>query len=274
MRAFFPCVVAALLVSRGSAGPYAPAAGQAGSTAIAANSPNIVAWALLAGDLQRGPQQIGDAELGNASFGLASEATREANATFVSPTPVVSLGDGGSITLTFANPITDGVGFDFAVFENGFSDNFLELAFVEVSSDGSRFERFDAVSLTPTTTQVNGDDAVGPFGSIDPTNLNNLAGKYRASFGTPFDLSELAGRPGLDITRITHVRIVDVIGSINPSIGTRDSLGNLINDPWATPYDSSGFDLDAIGVIHQVPEPATLLLLGSGLFSVLGRRRR
>ncbi|MFN6048554.1 MAG: T9SS C-terminal target domain-containing protein, partial [Bacteroidota bacterium] len=47
---------------------------------------------------------------------------------------VVSLGDGGIATLTFDPPITNGDGFDFAVFENTFLDTFLELAFVEVST--------------------------------------------------------------------------------------------------------------------------------------------
>ena len=36
------------------------------------------------------------------------------------------VGDGGSAILTFDTPIANGPGFDFAVFENGFSDTFLE----------------------------------------------------------------------------------------------------------------------------------------------------
>jgi hypothetical protein len=30
-----------------------------------------------------------------------------------------------------------------------------------------------------------------------------------------------------------------------------DSQGNIINDPYPTPFESGGFDLDAIGVIHN-----------------------
>ena len=62
---------------------------------------------------------------------------------------MVSLGKGGSITLSFDPPVSNGDGWDFAVFENGFEDTFLELAYVEVSSDGVVFVRFDNASLTP-----------------------------------------------------------------------------------------------------------------------------
>ncbi len=283
MKAAFALSLGWLAAIPALAGPYAPAAGQPGSTAIAHDDPQIIAWGSAVGELVRGPQQIGDPDLGNATFGSASFATGPANATTSSPFPVVSLGDGGWLTMNFAQPITNGTGADFAVFENSFSDSFLELAFVEVSSDGVHYFRFPSISLTQTTTQVNGDDLVGPFGSVDPTNINNLAGKYRASFGTPFDLQDLAGVSLLlDVTHVTQVRVVDVIGMIapveispgvfvNPSL---DSQGHIINDPWATPFGTSGFDLDAIGVIHQVPEPATGLLLGLSLTGLLIRRRR
>ena len=33
-----------------------------------------------------------------------------------------------------------------------------------------------------------------------------------------------------------------------------DSLGNWINDPWPTNFQTSGFDLDAVGVIHQASD--------------------
>ncbi|MDA3833964.1 MAG: hypothetical protein PF495_11260, partial [Spirochaetales bacterium] len=59
---------------------------------------------------------------------------------------VVSLGRGGSITMTFDPPVENGNGWDFAVFENAFNDYNLELAYVEVSSNGNDFVRFDTVS--------------------------------------------------------------------------------------------------------------------------------
>ena len=81
----------------------------------------------------------------------------------------MSLGDGGVAILTFKYPIKNETGNDFAVFENSFNDTFLELAFVEVSSDGIHYFRFPAVSNTQDTLQM-GNDA-----SIDARHLNNLA---------------------------------------------------------------------------------------------------
>jgi hypothetical protein len=86
---------------------------------------------------------------------------------------------------------------------------------------------------------------------LDATQLNNLAGKYINGYGTPFDLSDIANNILLDKNNITHVKIVDCVGSINNEYASRDSHGNKINDPWPTPFANSGFDLDAIGVIHQ-----------------------
>src|SRR5690606_10864157 len=80
--------------------------------------------------------------------------------------------------------------------------------------------------------------------------LNNLAGKYVGGYGTPFDLQEMANISGLDINNITHVRIIDVVGSINGN--TRfDASNRKINDPYPTPFPVGGFDLDAVAVLHQ-----------------------
>lgn len=158
---------------------------------------------------------------------------------------VVSLGDGGVAIATFETPITNGPGYDFAVFENSFNDTYLELAFVEVSSNGIDYFRFPSHSLTQTEAQVGG------FGELDPTHLNNLAGKYRSLFGTPFDLDEIEDNPLLNKNHITHVKIIDVVGNIDPEFARYDSFGNKINDPFPTPFESGGFDLDGVGVIHE-----------------------
>ncbi len=246
-----------------SAGPYPPAAGKEGSDAVARDDPRIQGWAIGVAALERGPVDITLPGLGRAAYGTPASALGPADvgAPEQQPEPgtegpfqVVSLGDGGSITLTFSPPLADGEGPDLAVFENSFRDSFLELAFVEVSSDGVTFFRFPAVSLTPTDTQANMSTA------LDATNLHNLAGKYRARFGTPFDLADFATPEppaGLDLQRVTHVRIIDVIGSVDPEVGSRDSLGNLINDPWPTAFESGGFDLDAVAALHLSNEGLT-----------------
>jgi len=259
-----------------SAGPYPGAAGQQGSTAVSKDDPAIRGWATgyVAESFERGWLSEANHDLGTVSHGTPADALGKAD---VDPDleavdSVLSLGDAGKITLTFAQPITDGPSFDFAVFENAFDASFLELAFVEVSSDGDYFLRFPAVSLTKTEG-VQEDPDRDSFSLLDPTNLHNLAGKYGGGFGTPFDLAELPTHPRLDIKRVTHVRVVDVVGSVNPAWGTRDSEGRLIKDPFPTRFHTGGFDLDAVAVLNQIPEPGAVSLLAAGV-ALLGVRRR
>jgi len=182
---------------------------------------------------------------------------------------VVSLGDvtaeglqngqpPGSLTIQFAEPIRNFTGADFAVFENGLIPNtdqggagtagvFGELAYVEVSSDGTHFARFPSVSETSAWP--------GRYGSIDPTGVFNLAGKHgnagTESWGTPFDLEQLSNHPlvqsgQLDLDAVTQVRIVDIPGRGD----FVDSRGHPIYDPWVT-FESGGADIEAIGAIGQ-----------------------
>ena len=218
---------------------FAPAAGQPGSTALRADSSCFINWASKC-HVQRGLKQINLPDSGYASVGSAQSAIGQA-----STNGVVSLGDGGIATLTFDPPISDGNGFDFAIFENTFLDSFLELAFVEVSTDSQSWARLPNESLTQTKTQT------AAFGYTQPTKIHNLAGKYRHPYGTPFDLQDVAMMSNIRINEIRYVRIMDVVGSIDTLYAQRDSKNRIINDPWPTPFASSGFDLDAVGVINQ-----------------------
>lgn len=210
------------------AGPYAPRAGMPDSTAIHKDDSRFIGWAN--GNLT--PEYGTDVD---ASWKTPAKAWGNATTDIYD---IVCLGNGGKITMYFPHAIKDGAGADFAVFENSFSDTFLELAFVEVSSDGVNFFRFPVFSLTA--------NPVGGFGNVDPTNIHGFAGKYKGGYGTPFDLSELPDSPLLDKQRVRFVRIVDIIGGG----ATKDSGGRPIYDPTPT-IGSGGFDLDAIGVIHQ-----------------------
>ena len=234
---------------------FAPAAGQPGTTAMHADSSAFVAWATGC-VAEPGPMNIT-----NPGAGLAGQGWPASN---VIGAPegtmgVTCLGDGGMATVTFASPICNRPGPDFAVFENGFENAqaagmyFLELGFVEVSSDGENFFRFPAISMVQTETQIGG------MGCIDPQQIHNFASKYEAMYGTPFELDDIPDNPLLDKNNITHVRVVDVIGNIDPAYCTYDSQGHIVNDPWPTPFASCGMDLDAVGVIHDLahfPDPS------------------
>ena len=233
----------AFYCSASFAGPFPPAAGLPNSTAIAANDPAIAGWASSYRDYIVGDNVDLQFQTPLLALGPAGNASGNNNGFIFD---IVSLGEGGSITLSFDQAITNGEGADFLVFENSFSDNFLELAFVEVSSNGIDFVRFDNISLTASP--------VGAFGNIDTTDILGYAGKYRGGFGTPFDLQTLADKvgsnPSLDIHYISHIRIVD----INGNGSTVDSLAapagpNPIYDPSPS-FGSAGFDLDAVAAMY------------------------
>ena len=211
---------------------------------------------------------------------------------------IVSLGDltseqigqgmaPGQITLYFSEPIRQGNGYDFVVFENGFISNLnlgtgsiagqmlAELGYVEVSSNGNDFVRFPAVSLT--------SEPAGLYGTIEISNIYNLAGKHPNAYGictgTPFDLLEITEDPkvvsGLvDVNDIRYVRIVDIPGSgdfndeavLNIDPGTWPAWNfyqdnHPIYDAWLT-LGSGGLDLEAVGVLREQNYSADIDLNG------------
>ena len=214
---------------------YPPAPPDPLTTAVAYNDARIVNWATGVATYLPG------AGVSDPKWMMPSQVLGPAG---TDTTAVVVLGNGGTITLTFPAPITDGAGWDFAVFENSFaSDVFLELGFVEVSSDGSHFARFDSAFQGTVT----------PCGSCSATaaEIGGLAGAYMVGYGTPFDLAALRNSPlvrdgSVDLTAIQYVRIVDIIGDGT----TLDSFGRGIVDPISS-GPTAGFDLDGIAVLNQ-----------------------
>ena len=218
------------------AGPYSPDPESVGSVAIDAfedadmtlENPELVAWANAFLNYLPGPNVSQTWQTPWGALGPSDDTGYTGNTT-----TIVTLGDGGSITLSFATSILDTDGFDLVVFENGISTTagrgFFELAFVEVSTDGIVFLRFPARSTTPTPTSPY------LFLELDPTNVDGMAGKYPATYGTPFDFAWLG------LTSVSHVRIVDILGNG----ATLDADGKPIFDPHPT-SGSAGFDLDAV----------------------------
>jgi autotransporter-associated beta strand protein len=184
----------------------------------------------------------------------------------------------GSITLSFAHPIANGPGADFAAFENGFVSNystgagstagqmFAELGYVQVSTDGVHFAQFPSIyqnypNANLSTRQDSKIDLDGSgtltntsYLTQDVSGIYNLVGKhangYGASFGTPFNLDDLASNPlvlngTVNLNQINYVRVVDIPGSGD----FVDSQGHPIFDAWVT-GGSGGLDLEAVGAIH------------------------
>jgi hypothetical protein len=145
-------------------------------------------------------------------------------------TNVVSLGTGGSIVLSFeGNPIVDGLGVDFLVFENVFlrggdpKDAFVEPGEVSVSDDGSTWKTFPCAA-----TALDYDNCAGvrPVYSAS-TNTRSAIDPMQAG-GDGFDLAVLS------MTRARFVRIVDK--------GQQECI------PGAK---TNGFDLDAVASVHS-----------------------
>ncbi|MFH0953437.1 MAG: hypothetical protein V1873_03815 [Verrucomicrobiota bacterium] len=190
---------------------------------------------------------------------------------------VLSLGNAGSVVVTFEAPIWNRPGPDFAVFENGFTDasdwtgtsregstntfTYAELAFVDVASETSAWARFPVTCLNTELVYAFNNFESNRFASQDSTLLDGVAGKHRIEYGTPFDLSALTNDPAVtngavDLNNIRYVRLVDVVGDGS----TTDTFAHAVYDPYyddqrasltsAVPVSTDGFDLRAVGVIH------------------------
>ena len=175
---------------------------------------------------------------------------------------ILTLGNGGMVTVGFNVVIVNGVGYDFIIFENPFlvtentDEVFAELVYVEVSSDNVSFARFPSISTTAAP--------VGNKG-ININNVTNLGGVHPVlahvlendldpfnpdeAGGDPFDLDDLLNDPlvqnGLvNLDNINYIRLIDIPGDGS----CFDSRGHPIYDPTEPLID--GADIDAISIIN------------------------
>ncbi len=139
---------------------------------------------------------------------------------------VLALGNGGSITLGFADRrIVDGDGPDFIVFENAFwaggdpDAPYAELGTVEVSADGETWKTFPCTALEPPYGACAGWHPV--YANVADNDIDPL--DPAVAGGDAFDLADV------DLPAARYVRIID-----------RE--------------DQSGFrgmfDLDAVAIVH------------------------
>lgn len=142
-------------------------------------------------------------------------------------TDVVSLGRGGEIVLAFEREVVDGPGADFVVFENAFvvpgveERYWEELGEVSVSADGATWVAFpcDPQGARPHTGCAGWNPVYAhPANGISPLDP-------RVAGGDPFDLATV----GLASARFVRIRDLATQGLMEPA---------------------TGFDLDAVGVIH------------------------
>lgn len=174
----------------------------------------------------------------------------------------VGISGGGWIVVGFDEPLRNGPGADFAVWENGFTvvgnRCYLELGFVDVSTDQINWVSFPTVFL----------DSPDSNPKLDPNNLYNLAGNYVANYvpieerqGTPFNLDDILDSSevisGLvDPNNINYVRLRDIVGA-NDGGSTYDQATFFGYPEDHLIYDGlsygGGADWDAVGVIDNLP---------------------
>jgi hypothetical protein len=139
---------------------------------------------------------------------------------------VVSLGNGGSVTLELGARIVDEAGPDFIVFENAFfaggdeSQPFAELATVEVSENGETWTEFPCTAAAAPYGTCAGWHPV--YANVDENDIDPLDPSVAG--GDAFDLADI----GVDSAR--YVRITDRV----------DLVGM-----------NGVFDLDAVAAVHS-----------------------
>ncbi len=182
-----------------------------------------------------------------------------------SPTDLLSLGTGGSITLEFSsNRIIDNPGPDFTIFENPVQPSghpeqtFADTAIVAVSDDGTIWHTFpfDMVSSAPKQIALK-SNYIG-FAGVQPSLSSPTNGispfDPAVSGGDQYDLADIG---------LLHARFIRITDSGDSRFRTTyDTQGDIVYDygnlidPDPTEGNngiSAGFDLDAVAAVNTEP---------------------
>lgn len=192
------------------------------------------------------------------------------------PGQLVSIGGGGSLTLGFAQPITDDpanpFGLDLLIFSNAF---FVDTAFpggvagalfgsspqatIEVSADG--------VTFVPITSAA-------PVGRFPTLGYLDLAGPYETSPGTALTNFNLPVDPSLNPTGLTFTQLVAAYNGSGGGRGIDLSGSGLSSVSYVRITNATGAAAISIDAVADViPSPATLALLAPLAFLHARRRR-
>ncbi|MCP4377011.1 MAG: hypothetical protein GY794_12640 [bacterium] len=203
------------------------------------------------------------------------------------PDQIVSIGEGGSLTLRLENYAVVGSGAEIGLFTNvGLADSSwpngktaataaawgVDSVTVDVSSNGSDWVSLGTISPNiPTNVWA---DASGPY-------LTSAAGLSEADFSTPFTgtLSDFDDKTYAEIKTLLNGSAggywIDLsssglteVGYIRFSVADDGNAGTSLN-----------FELDAVSVASahtgaQIPEPCTMAILALGGTCLLRRRMR
>ncbi|NIA17499.1 MAG: hypothetical protein GWO86_04040, partial [Planctomycetes bacterium] len=91
-------------------------------------------------------------------------------------------------------------------------------------------------------------------GIVNFTDYNIFAGAYQSdiyddNWNQDCDISN----PTDDFVGIADFQVFVEKWFDENDYSSCDINGHQINDPWPTPFDSGGFDLDAVGIINERP---------------------
>jgi len=203
------------------------------------------------------------------------------------PDQIVSIGEGGSLTLELENYAVSGPGAEVGLFTNvGLADDAwpggqagspavtlgVDEVVIEVSTHGSTWVSLGAISPNvPTSVWT---DATGPY-------MTSAAGLAEADFSDPFtgSLSNFDGKSYSEIQTLLggtgggywldlSATGLDRVGYIRFSVPDDGDAGSFLN-----------FELDAVSVAADrlgvpVPEPCSIVLLAAGGAGLMLRRKK